>query len=138
MESLAADLAASRDFWWIFGGAAMALHCLETDAVQDIDVLMSLADADALMERHRLTNTAGNADQFRSEIFLHPVYGMVPVEIMAGFQVKSAGARHTIRPQTRDSITLATGMVHAPSHVELAEIFRLFGRPKDLVKALLL
>ena len=60
------------------------------------------------------------------------------VEIMAGFHVATASGWTEVIPRTRVPILVEEAIVYVPDRVELAEMLRLFGRPKDLERVRLL
>lgn len=129
---LADFLRPCRDPWAIFGGAALCLHGLSTEAPKDIDVLLSLGDAERIAARHGLPNkAAGGTERFRSQILLHPSIGSVPVELMAGFEVRTADGWVPVRIE--HCVTKRAGGMALPVATlpELARLFHLFGRPKD-------
>lgn len=139
LRALAAALDGTADPWWIFGGAALALHGLESGNPKDIDVLVSEADAARLAAALNIGNDAdGGTAKFRSSWFLKPALGPVPVEIMAGFEIFSAGTWHPVYPRSRERKTMEEIALFVPSQAELAEILTLSGRPKDLARLELL
>ena len=122
-----------RDPWAIFGGAALCLHGLSTEPPKDIDVLLSLGDAERIAARHGLANeAAGGAERFRSQILLHPPMGTVPVELMAGFEVLTGDGWVPVRIEHHVTKTIGRTALPVATLPELARLFRLFGRPKDL------
>lgn len=139
LHALTSALDGTQDPWWIFGGAALALHGVESGNLADIDVLVSEPDAARLAGALKVENCAdGGTAKFRSSWFLKPVLGPVTVEIMAGFEIFSAGVWHPIRPRNRECKMLEDAALFVPSRVELAEILTLSGRPKDLARVELL
>ncbi|WP_193171062.1 nucleotidyltransferase domain-containing protein [Nisaea nitritireducens] len=139
LGALAAALDGTADPWWIFGGAALALHGVVSEDPRDIDVLVSEADAARLAHALDIGNGAdGGTAKFRSSWFLKPALGPVPVEVMAGFEIFSAGAWHPVRPRSRERKTIGEIALFVPSQAEIAEILSLSGRPKDLARLELL
>lgn len=139
LRALSALLEGTVDPWWIFGGAALALHGVEGDDPKDIDMLVSEVDAARLAEALDIGNGAdGGTAKFRSSWFLNPALGPVPVEVMAGFEIFSAGAWHPVRPCSRERKTIGEIALFVPSRAEIAEILTLSGRPKDLARLELL
>jgi hypothetical protein len=135
-QSLADLLSITRDPWWIFGGAAMALLGLETEEVKDIDVLVSAADGDILAKAYGLINYADSGhSRFRSLWFAKLILADMPVEIFADFQVKRGEGWQNIVPLTRHEVRVGAANLFVPEPIELADIFQACGRPKDLVRA---
>lgn len=134
--SLAHLLSRTRDPWWIFGGAAMALLGLESDEVKDIDVLISAADADILSKAFGFTNHAASGHSyFRSSWFTKLTLGDLPVEIFADFQVRHKQHWQHVSPVTCHELRLSGATLYLPAPLELADLFDLCGRPKDLSRA---
>lgn len=106
------------------------------DRINDIDVIVSRADAEHLAKMHGLENLAdGGTDKFRSEWLLHPDIGEIPVELLAGFEICVDGRWTPIAPKSRIAKDLGGTQVFFPDRAELAEIFGYCGRPKDLARA---
>lgn len=122
-----------RDPWSIFGGAALCLHGITSELPKDIDVLLSIDDAERIAARHGLENkAAGGIERFRSQILLHPSTGTVPVELMAGFEVLTTDGWVPVRIERRVTKTIGGVALPVATLPELARLFRLFGRPRDL------
>ena len=119
----------------MIAGAAAALHgCAGT--VADVDVLTVIADADRAIARLALPpDLAAPSDRFRSERFARWAAPPLPVQIMAGFAVRTAEGWHPIAPSTRERVAIGGRCVFVPARGELAGMLRLFGRPKDLARA---
>lgn len=125
-----------RDRWVVIGSAATYLAG-ETLAVQDLDVLTSTRDAEALIQywhaRLVATDKAADAGRFRSRYACFAFE--LPVEIMGDLQVHD-GRRW--QPLQVDDIVTARidGLeIPVPSIAEQIRILRLFGRDKDLQRA---
>ena len=139
LERLTPLLSGLGDPWWLFGSAAMALHGARPLALGDVDLLVSRADAPALLGRLGLPLAPGtSSDRFRSEIFACWHEPPLAVEILAGFHVRVGDAWQEVRPETRVHIQLPSGAVHVPDVPELIALCRLFGRPKDFERIRLL
>lgn len=139
LRALAAALKGTVDPWWIFGGAALALHGAGSEDPKDIDVLVSEADAARLAGALSIGNGAdGGTAKFRSSWFLKSALGPVPVEVMAGFEIFSSGVWHPVHPRTRERKVIGEVALFVPSRAELAEILTLSGRPKDIARLELL
>ncbi len=126
----------ARDPWWIIASAAMALHGAAPITVADVDLLTSERDAADLLARLDLTpEPPGGTDRFRSAIFARWEAPPVPVEIMAGFHVRTASGWRPIVPATRIARRLKDATLFIPSVDELIAHCRLYGRPKDAERA---
>ncbi len=139
--SAAIDLvsAASQSFcddWWLIGSAAARISGADITAINDIDLLLSPRDFDALRDlwQDRRSSPPKPSLQFRSSAFR--VYeAPMPIETFAELELRTdEGVWRRILPQTR----VQYGAVFAPSPEEQIEILRLMDRPKDVerIKAL--
>ena len=132
-------MSACRDPWCIFGGTAMFLHGYKSAPIADVDVLVSMADGQRLIASNGLENVAdGGTCRFRSSILLHPHLGDVPVEILAGFEIFADGAWQEIQLAKRVEARLGTATIFIAGIDDIARIFQLSGRPKDLARLKLL
>lgn len=123
---------ACHDDWWIIGSAAMALHGAKTVSVADVDVITSPRDALMLLESHGTPVSKDEGkDRFRSQIFGRLTGAQLPVEVMAGLEVRQDREWVEVAPATRVALPVASRTAYAPDLEELIEITRLFGRPKD-------
>lgn len=119
------------DDWWLIGSAAMALAGVSDLAPPDVDLLVSERDARRLIGVWRAeVAPPSSSDLFRSRIFAKVGVAPLPIEIMAGFEVRTGEGWRPVRPRTR----LAVRGVFVPTAAEQVEICRLFGRPKDLAR----
>jgi hypothetical protein len=136
LEATARAMNAVGHRWVVFGGAAMALHGFETTQVRDIDILVSGEAAADLLARWSLRNHADEASaRFRSDYLLRPDFGRVPVEIVGNFRVRlGLGWR---KVEIRSPIEVAAGAerLFIPARDELAAIFDLCGRAKDIERS---
>ncbi len=104
--------------------------------IGDIDVLLDEADADRLSVTLGLPLQPGTAHPaFRSRRFARWTAPPLPVEFMAGFEHRGAPGWTPVRPRTRARIDHPAGPFFVPARHELIEMFRRFGRPKDLSRA---
>jgi len=132
-------MADCRDPWCVFGGAAMRLHGYRDMPIADIDVLVSPADGERLIASKALENVAdGGTERFRSRILLHPDLSALPVEILAGFEIFANGSWQEVRVNERIKVQLRTSTVFVAGIDDIARIFRLSERPKDLARLTLL
>jgi hypothetical protein len=138
LQETASALGACAEPWWLIGSAAMALHGAAVD-VRDIDVLASRRDAAALLRARGLPVRPGREDErFRSDIFGSWDSGTRGVEIFAGFHVRTAEGWRELLPQSRECRRIGATAVFIPSVVELIAWGRLFARPKDAQREVLL
>lgn len=136
LSALGPILAPAREQWWIIGSAAVALHGADPGTVADIDILLSPGDAALVVATLGLeAQRASGSSKFRSEIFA-VWYGLpLPVEFMAGFQYRSGGSWHTVRPTSRQKIMLGNSAIFVPARDELIALLCGFYRPKDRMRA---
>lgn len=132
LKACAHALKNANDRWWVLGGAAVSLHDCDPSIIRDIDLLLSLDDAKRLLSDLKLEDaTDGGTEKYRSNLFLKPHFGAVPVEIMAGFQIKSDGVWRDIWPSTQQKVMVGDSCVYIPDIEELIDILTLLDRPKD-------
>lgn len=132
-------LTSARDPWWIIAGAAVALYGETPVVVRDVDVLMSVADAQKIMDGLGIEPATDAADPlFRSALFGRWVGPPLIVEIMADFQVATPQGWTTICPTTRVPVAIDGRCAYVPDRAELAAMLTMFGRPKDMERARLL
>ena len=138
--ALVAEAAAdAADDWWIIGSAAVVLHGRRIAQVKDVDLLMSAADAAALLKRTGGSVRAGQADErFRSQVFGVWTAPPIPVEVMGGFSLASDGSWREVALSTREPVRVAGACVYVPSAEELVRLLHSFGRAKDLERAALM
>jgi hypothetical protein len=139
LEQISPDLEAMAEDWWLIGSAALVLSGVNLTNVQDVDILTTPAGAAFLAERWgTVLAPAGPSEKFRSAVFLQRSDTPLPIDIMAGFEVNTADGWQGVKPRTRVALAWLDGLYFAPSHVELADMLGLFGRPKDQERAALL
>ena len=135
LDLVAAGCAGLRDDWWVFGGAGMALAGVPDLDPPDVDLIVSEPDAIQLIALWRAhIQTGGASPLFRSRIFAKAQIGPLPVEIMAGFEVREPHGWSPVWPRTRQAVERPSGTLFIPTAAEQAEICRRFGRPKDLAR----
>ena len=141
-QTLVMTVDAMRDArypWWVISSAAVALHGMTPIEVGDVDVLMSVVDARRMMHRLGVVPIEDGASSlFRSTLFGRWETPPLVVEIMAEFHVATSVGWAEVLPRTRVSVIVEGSVVYVPDRVELAEMLRLFGRPKDLERVWLL
>jgi hypothetical protein len=137
--AISADLDALTEDWWLIGSAALVLSGVNLPNVDDIDILTTPAGAEFLAGRWGPGLTrSGPTEHFRSEVFFQRTDTPLPIDVMAGFEVNSAGGWKPVRPRTRVALSWLGGLYFAPSHIELMDMLALFGRPQDRERAALL
>lgn len=136
LVALAECLSIARDPWWLFGGAAFAIVSPDSCLVKDIDVLVSDRDGQILSDLFGWKNHAdGGTNKFQSTWFLKATLGGLPVEFMSSLHVKSGDHWKAVDLQTRRALPIDDAMIYLPEPTELADLFELMGRPKDLERA---
>jgi hypothetical protein len=129
----------NRDDWWIIAGAAAALHGVTDIVVGDVDVLMSVRDAETVMNTYDIPPMRETGSTlFRSAIFGQWRAPPLTVEIMADFDYLGLEGWTRVAPVTREIIQLDGFEAFIPNRAELTKMFRAFGRSKDLERARLL
>ena len=129
----------ARDPWWIISSAAVALHGVRPIVVGDVDVLVSVADAEGVMAALGVAPSTDTASSmFRSAVFGRWTVPPLVMEIMADFHVATAAGWVAVLPQTRVPVVVGGRVAYVPDREELVAMLRLFGRPKDLARARLL
>lgn len=125
-------LSHAADPWWVLGSAAMALIGVDPGQIGDIDVLVSLRDAERLGDAHQLQNQAdGGTEQFRSSVFLQPDLGERRVEIMSGYEIRRGDKWEPVQPASRLRVMLDDAALFVPERWEQIEILNRLARPKD-------
>ncbi len=125
--------------WWLIGSAAVLLHGSGPTSVADLDILLQHDDARAIADKLGIAIRPPRADNlFRSDIFFTCHDAPLPIEFMAGLQLRIDAKWHRVKPTTREERHVAGFPLFLPSRGELAEILALFGRPKDLARRKLL
>lgn len=129
LSIIAGAAAAFDDEWWIIGSAAAVLAGAEIAEVRDVDLLLSEGDADRLFARwsSRPRSNAARSEQFRSAAFARFEHGPLPIEAMAGFEMRVRGRWRPVWPLTRE----ARAAVFMPSVAEQIAILQAMDREKD-------
>ncbi len=129
----------SEDDWWIIGSAAVSLLGGEVGAIKDVDLLMTVRDAEAMLRRVGASSGGALPDEkFRSEVFGVWREPPIPVEIFGGFALGTNEGWRDVVLSTRQSVTVSGTKVFVPTVEELTRLLHSFGRPKDLERASLL
>lgn len=135
LDVLAPHLQRLKDPWRLFGSAAMELLGAPGVTAADVDLLVSEADGLALIEGLGAERIAGGTALFRSKVFGKASATPLPVEIMAGFEVCTAGEWRPVRMETAREIAWKGTQLVVPELEEQIALCNLFGREKDLVRA---
>lgn len=154
LAALADALRSARDPWWIIGSAAVALHGADAGVVGDVDVLTSHRDAAMLCATQNLQIASTTpvpptpvppspgpptpGERFRSRLFARWTAPPLAVEVMADLAVSTQTGWHRVRPTTRVPLETDGGPIFIPSADEMIAILHLFGRDKDLGRAVAL
>ncbi|HYX03690.1 MAG TPA: hypothetical protein VE963_16475 [Reyranella sp.] len=135
LVAVAAVMEAAQEAWWLIGGSAVAVHGLDI-AIADVDVLMSARDLRRVMVDLHLACQEGVAtDRVRSDIWVRWTALPLGVDFMSGLHIRSGERWTRVAPTSREAVAVEGAMLYVPSRAELADICRLFGRPKDLERA---
>lgn len=130
---VAETMSLAQDDWCLIGGAGYLLHGLKQHALSDIDVVLSVADADMLSERLQIRPQAKSPHpSFRSKRFLLWEELPISAEFMAGFDVLHDGEWVNIYPSNCLEVPLGKHSLRVPNFEDFTAICRMFGRPKDL------
>lgn len=129
----------ATDPWWVIGSAAVALLGVEVGGVQDVDLLMSVGDAERTLQRLGLRPINKEpSPRFRSAVLGAWQAPPLPVEILGGFSLSTSEGWRPVVPTTRQRVTIQGFALFVPSATELRQILISFGREKDLERARLL
>lgn len=136
IAAVVAELAHTRDPWWIIASAAAALHGAHPITVADVDILLSSADARRLFPRLGIIPaTTSTHPRFRSDLFGRWTAMPLVVEFMAGFRLRNHDRSWwAVQPKTRVPVRVDRSVVFVPALPELRDMFERFGRPKDLAR----
>lgn len=140
LAMIAGALREATEPWWIIAGTAVASHARVPVVVDDIDVLIGMADVPLVtaMPGVRIRGSDGD-DLFRSHFYAALEVGGVEVEFMAGFELCHDGCWEPVWPRSRVMLDIGDGRsVPVPDRDELAAMLARFGRDKDLARIALL
>ena len=119
---------------WCLIGSAAALLLGADVSVADVDVLVSRADADALMAlwagRRDWAHAPADGDRFRSHFARFRFTGAA-VEVMGGLQLRTAEGWQPVQPGRLVLAGLRGLAVPVPSIDDQIRLLESFGRPKD-------
>jgi hypothetical protein len=123
---------------WCLIGSAGALMLGADVGVADVDVLVSRADADALMalwsDRRETGYAPADGDRFRSHFARFRFPGL-PVEVMGGLELDAGDGWQPVSPGKLVLVGLEGLAVPVPALDEQIRIFESFGRAKDRARA---
>ncbi len=132
-------LSACTGPWAIYGGAALHLHGFDDGPLGDIDILMTLEDAEAMAEQAGIASKiVPPSGLFRSREFLCTEIAGMAVEFMAGLEVCRHGQWWPVEVRSVERVAVGEAGVCVASRAELIRIFRLIGREKDMRRAAML
>lgn len=135
---LSGDLSELQDPFYIIGSSALVLAGVPLISTDDIDLLTSYRDADFLKscwETNKIRDYEPNdSDKFRSN-FGRFQLGKILAEVMGDLEVFENGQWQKLQIQQYYDISTGQLTIRIPTLQEQERIFRLFGRPKDLIKA---
>lgn len=127
-----------RDPWWVIGSAAMRLAGIDGPEPNDVDLLCSTRDADALTEAwmaHRDDHHRPAEDgRFRSR-FARFAHLPMPLEVMGDLEVRVADDWRPVQVTSELQVEVNGHAIPVPTPSEQRRILLLFGRDKDLAKA---
>lgn len=136
LQAVGAVMRAADDPWWVIASAAVALHGADPGQVSDIDILLSVDDAQRILPTIGVEVGPGAAHaDFRSGLFGTWRGTALPVEFMADFHHRSGNAWVRVQPVTRQCIDIAGVVLYVPDRSELRSLLERFGRPKDIERA---
>lgn len=125
------------DPWCLIGSTAARLIGAEV-GVADVDVLVSRADAEALMtrwaDRRETAHAPAGSDRFRSH-FARFGFAGLPVEVMGGLELNAGKGWQPVSPGRLVLVGLQGLAVPVPSLDDQIRLFESFGRDKDHVRA---
>jgi len=132
LELIAGASTGFEDEWWIIGSAAAALAGADILDVRDVDLLVSVRDAERLGRRWSSSarSSAPPDEKFRSAIFARFETGKLAVEAFGGFEMNVRGAWRPVSPLTR----VRRGDVYTPSTAEQIAILEAMARDKDRIR----
>lgn len=123
--------------WCLIGSAGALMLGADVD-VADVDVLVSHADATALMarwaDRRDDTHAPADGDRFRSHFARFRFPGL-PVEVMGGLELDAGNGWQPVLPGKLVLVGLQGLAVPVPSLDDQVRIFESFGRAKDRLRA---
>ena len=132
LTAIGTIMRAAHDPWWIITSAAVALHGADPGAVSDVDVLLSVTDAERILPTIGVAPRRGSAHPaFRSRIFGTWTGAPLPVEFMADFRYRSGTEWLPLQPATRLPVDVGGVTVFIPDRADLIAMLAAFGRPKD-------
>ncbi|HEU4671110.1 MAG TPA: hypothetical protein VFR91_10400 [Dyella sp.] len=123
--------------WCLIGSAGALLLGAEV-GVADVDVLVSRADAEALIaqwaDRRDASHVPADGDRFRSHFARFRFPGL-PVEVMGGLELDAGEGWQPVTPGRLVLVGLQGLAVPVPALDEQIRIFESFGRDKDRARA---
>lgn len=145
LEALYADLAPAlaglNEPWCVIGSAAMLIAGAPVADCPDLDIMTTERGAEALEAaweaRRDRAYAPGGAELFRSRFSTYD-FPAGRVEVMGDLLLLREGAWERVAMPSAVVEVFAGAAVNVPTRQGQIDLFRLFGRPKDLAKARLL
>lgn len=145
LEALYADLAPAlaglNELWCVIGSAAMLIGGAPVEDCPDLDIMTTERGAEALEAaweaRRDRAYAPGGAELFRSRFSAY-AFPTGRVEVMGDLLLLRDGVWKPVAIPTAVEGWLGGMSVNIPDRAAQIDLFRLFGRPKDLAKAALL
>lgn len=130
LSTLIDAFSVTRDRWCIIAGAATALHTSDWTDVSDIDVVVSVADANRLIASAGFVDrTDGGNGTYRSAIYATR-RGEVEIDVFGDFEICVSDFWTPVMP-TPVAIETPAGTVFVPTVEQQLAITKMLGRPKD-------
>jgi hypothetical protein len=138
LGTLAEMLAEAEDDWCLIGGTALVLLEVPSVRVRDMDVVLSVRDAERVLGRLGVVPPRPEpSERFRSRVYAQ-IGDDIQFDLMAGFEVRTETGWESVPPQPSIEMGVGAHSIFVPSREEMARILRMFGRPKDLERLQLL
>ncbi len=137
LERLSALMADEPEPWWIIGSAALILSGIAGIVPDDIDVVGDRAMLRRVLAKARVKESEPKTHlQFRSSPYTRiKVDGGTDIEVQGDLELRENGAWVRLVFASRVAVTIGSARVFVPGIEEQRQIFRRFGRAKDLAKA---
>lgn len=136
--SVKSDLNALEDHFYIIGAGGLHLLDKPVGDTQDIDIVVSVRDAEVLKKRwkqHRIETPLTKEDELFKSNFSRYDFGVMDIEVMGRLQINKNGVFETLTINEFTAIPLGADFsVKVPTVAEFKRILMLFGREKDLQK----
>jgi hypothetical protein len=137
LEFLARHMPPDADPWCVIGSAALVISGIGGVTPEDIDVVSTKRTLDKLLMKAGTGPVVPKPNAlFRSDPFGRIVReGALDIEVQGDLEVCIDGEWRPLVISTREAVQVGRHHIYVPALAEQADIFKLFGRPKDLAKA---